>query len=77
MNLKNLINPVMMTEKEAAIYLSTSVPSLKLWRREGRGPMFILYGPASVRYRLADLDQWLSEQTSYRTTADAHQGKGL
>jgi len=72
MNLQTPINPAVMTEREAAIYLAISMPSLKLWRRQGRGPQFVLFGPASVRYRRIDLDQWLSDQTSYRITADAH-----
>lgn len=60
------ILPAALTETEAAVFLSTSKPTLKRWRREGGGPKFMAYGPQSIRYRVKDLEKWLADQPSYR-----------
>ncbi|WP_408053264.1 helix-turn-helix transcriptional regulator [Streptomyces sp. CMC78] len=49
-----------MTPGEAAEYMGLSVSTLANWRCRNEGPPFVKAGRA-VRYRLADLDRWLSE----------------
>ncbi len=58
---------------KAAEYLGISRKSLERWRTEGTGPAFVKVGPgrrAAVRYRKADLDDWISAQT-VTSTAEA------
>lgn len=53
----------LMTDKEAAEYLSLSTSTLAVWRCTKREDLpFIKLGRA-VRYRLSDLDNWLLAQT--------------
>ena len=58
------ILPAVITEKEAAVYVGMSVSFLRMSRLERRrknhtpGPPFVKMG-RSVRYRIADLDEWL------------------
>jgi hypothetical protein len=47
--------------EQAAAYLNVSVESLKLWRREGRGPAFKRIGNRCV-YTLEALDSWVDQQ---------------
>lgn len=48
-----------MTEKEAATYTGFSVRTMQDWRFRGVGPSYIKIG-RSVRYRLSELDTFLS-----------------
>ena len=47
---------------EAAGYLGGLVPAetLKMWRSRGRGPRYVKTPNGRVRYRTADLDQFLA-----------------
>jgi excisionase family DNA binding protein len=49
----------LLTEEEVAEQLHVSVPSLRRWRLERRGPQFIKVG-SLVRYRPEDLESWLA-----------------
>jgi hypothetical protein len=49
----------LLTEKDAARYIAMSVFALRQWRCTGRGPAFFKLS-RSVRYTLADLDNWLA-----------------
>jgi excisionase family DNA binding protein len=49
----------LMTEDEVSKRLNVSVASLRRWRLQGRGPVFLKVG-ALVRYRPEDLEAWLS-----------------
>lgn len=56
---------------DAAAYLAVSAKSLERWRTEGCGPAFVKVGPgrrARVRYRKADLDAWIANQTCTSTS---------
>lgn len=64
----------LLTADEAGRYLggeSRPIPldTLSYWRKCGRGPSFLKLGKgrsARIRYRRADLDDWLSEcETSH------------
>jgi hypothetical protein len=46
-------------EPDAASYIGYSLAALRLWRRQGRGPVYIRHG-RSIRYRVEDLDRWVS-----------------
>jgi predicted site-specific integrase-resolvase len=48
-----------MTEEDVSKRLNVSVASLRRWRVEGRGPLFIKVG-SLVRYRPEDLEFWLA-----------------
>jgi len=48
-----------LTPREAAVYLRTSPSTLAKRRLHGNGPCFVRLGRA-VRYRRADLDEWMS-----------------
>jgi hypothetical protein len=56
----SVISPLL-TESDAARYLSMSAAFLRQGRMHGRGPAYVRMGRA-VRYALADLDEWLSER---------------
>ena len=43
--------------------LRISVDTLKDWRIRGTGPKFIRLGYKLVRYRPADVERWLRQQT--------------
>ena len=54
--------------REAAAYLGLSKPTLERFRTLGGGPKFAKLG-AAVRYRKADLDEWL-ESRLVRSTSE-------
>lgn len=49
--------------REVARKLRISVDTLKDWRLQGNGPEFIRLGYNLVRYRPADVERWLRQQT--------------
>jgi excisionase family DNA binding protein len=49
----------LMTEHEVAQRLHVSVASIRRWRIEKRGPLFIKVG-SLVRYRQEDVEAWLA-----------------
>ena len=60
-NTQNTILPVLLTQKQVADYLGTTVGSLNTWRAQGKNPIpFIRWGNR-IRYRMCDLDQWIAE----------------
>jgi excisionase family DNA binding protein len=48
----------LLTEQELAKRLNVSLASVRRWRVNGRGPLFVKVG-ALVRYRPEDVDAWL------------------
>jgi len=60
-NGSNSAGLTLVTESEVSRLLQVSLARLRKWRVEKRGPRFIKIG-SMVRYRLADLQQWLSSQ---------------
>ncbi|HEY7391138.1 MAG TPA: helix-turn-helix domain-containing protein [Bryobacteraceae bacterium] len=48
-----------LNEQEVSKRLNVSVATLRRWRLEKRGPMFVKVG-SLVRYRPEDLDSWVS-----------------
>jgi excisionase family DNA binding protein len=58
---------LMMTPREASAYLSLSVGRLAKMRLTGDTPPYVKIG-ASVRYRRADLDEWLAGRVRISTS---------
>ena len=65
---KNLVLATIINEHGAAEYLNISVKTLQKWRGTGDGPRFAKLG-AAVRYRLADLEQFL-DASLRKSTSD-------
>lgn len=64
----------MLDRAGAADYVGLSIATLDRWRVRGDGPCFVKIGSA-VRYRLADLDEWLSERV-VNSTSEARRAGG-
>ena len=59
--LDSLTPSALLTPREAAAYLRTSTGVLANWRSLRRGPRY--HGANDfIRYRLADLDQWVTQR---------------
>ncbi|PQZ91680.1 excisionase [Arthrobacter sp. MYb227] len=58
---EDLLNATQLAEK-----IGSTVGTLAYWRYVGQGPKFIKLGRL-VRYRLADVDTWLNDQTRSQT----------
>lgn len=54
---------------EAATYLNVKPTTLEQWRWNGRGPLYVKIG-RSVKYRLADLDTFVTERVFTSTTEE-------
>lgn len=51
--------PILLTQKQAANFLGTTVGTLNVWRHLGKNPIpFVRWG-RSIRYRKEDLDAWV------------------
>jgi len=66
-----------LTTPEAAVYINVKPATLEQWRWNGRGPRFCKIG-RSCRYRITDLDDFLSEKVFNSTTEaqSALKGRG-
>ena len=64
---------ILMTQKEAATYLGTTVGTLNSWRHYGKNTIpFVTWGKR-IRYRKEDLDTWIAEhRTSFDTQGVAN-----
>ena len=51
-----------LTPREAAKYLGISESALRLWRGQGHGPRHFRAGAKLIRYRRADVDQWIESR---------------
>lgn len=58
----------LVTEHEAADMLCYSVRALQNWRHRGGGPRFVKVSARSVRYRIADLLDWIDARTVAHTS---------
>lgn len=48
-----------LTTREAAAYVRLGKPTLERFRLTGKGPQFCRLAGRAIRYRKADLDEWL------------------
>ena len=65
-----------MTEKllspqEAAAILGIKPNTLAVWRTKGTGPTFTKLGSRTVRYRSADIAQYVNANSGHANTAQA------
>ena len=56
------IETVLLTQREAATYLHTTVKSLNTLRYHGRNTLPYLRWGKCIRYRKSDLDAWIESQ---------------
>lgn len=66
--LSNTDPDALLTEAQAADFLSISMRTLQAWRVRGGGPAFIRAGRA-IRYRRRDLLDWIDANTATSTSA--------
>ena len=50
------------TTEAVAVFLDVPKHTLEQWRSQGKGPTYVKVG-RHVRYRMADVEKWLNEQT--------------
>lgn len=53
------------SDKELAESLAVSISTVRRWRQAGEGPHFVRIGK-SVRYRLSDVEEWLTAKAARR-----------
>lgn len=54
--------PAVLDTNQAAAYLSVAKQTLENWRTLGQGPRYVRFGTgarAAIRYKIADLDQYI------------------
>ncbi|HOP48720.1 MAG TPA: helix-turn-helix domain-containing protein [Desulfobacteraceae bacterium] len=62
---------VLLTEKDAAVFLSLSPRWLQKHRLTGDGPQFVRISHRCVRYRKRDLLDWMENRFRRSTAEDA------
>lgn len=65
------MNDKLATAPEVAEHLGYTPEGLAQMRYRGNGPKFIKLGGRAVRYRWADVEAWLDQQTMQRTDGGA------
>ena len=65
--------PELLTPEQAAEYLGVKVQTLAVWRTTHRYKLPFTKVGVKVRYRLADLQAWLSSRTHTGTAGDSEQ----
>lgn len=61
----------LMTQKQAAEFLSLSPRSLEGWRYRGGGPRYVRINSRAVRYRREDLEAFLAQRTFSHTSEES------
>lgn len=62
-NPQSHLNPILLSERQAAAYLSVSVSTLRRWRRGGIGPAYFICGDI-IRYRKEVLDAFVEAHST-------------
>lgn len=60
--------PTLLDTPATANLLGVAPRTLEAWRMRGNGPPFITLSPRCVRYRLAEVERWLSNRTAASTS---------
>ena len=55
---QRIVSTTLLSPRDAAAYLGYQPITLRVWRREGRGPAYLKQA-RSIRYHVRDLDAWL------------------
>lgn len=53
----------LLDEREAALYLKLSATTLRNWRAAKKGPAALKIGSRAIRYRCADLEDFITTST--------------
>lgn len=61
------MSEILLTPKELAARWKMGTRGLDRWRYTGLGPRFVKLGHKTVRYRLADVEQWERNRTQSST----------
>ena len=69
-NSQSTFHPILLSEREAAIYLSISVSTIRRWRYAGTGPEYFSYGDI-IRYRKECLDAFVLSHSTIPQTMSA------
>ena len=56
-------SPALLSEKEAAAYISVSLSTIRRWRRHTAGPAFFRFGGV-LRYRREALENFIRQNTN-------------
>ncbi|WP_260600437.1 helix-turn-helix transcriptional regulator [Sphingomonas endolithica] len=68
--------PAALNTEQASRYTGLATATLEKLRCTGGGPPFVSYSRRAIRYRLADLDAWMTARTRCSTSElerpDAH-----
>ena len=65
------IQPVLLTQKQVAAFLNTSVATLNVMRHKGKNKIPFLRWGRSIRYRREDLEQWVQNNMQNQITTEA------
>jgi len=63
----------LLTEVDAAEYLSLTRRALQAWRYQGRGPKYVKISARAVRYRPEDLESWVETRLRSSTSDPGHE----
>lgn len=61
--MKNSQTEKLLTPKDASIYLGLSIGTLAVWRTTGRHELPFIKIGGRVRYKVEDLDNWVTSRT--------------
>jgi predicted DNA-binding transcriptional regulator AlpA len=56
----------LLTERDLAVYLGLSLPTLQRMRAAGTGPQFVQLSQRRIAYRRSAVDAWLAGRTTDR-----------
>lgn len=65
------IETILLSQRDVARYLNTTVKSLNSMRYHGRNPLPYLRWGRKIRYRKADLDAWIESQLENKANKEA------
>lgn len=66
----------LLTQKEVKVITGLAESTLEQWRLRGKGPKFIKLGRL-VRYRMSDLNAYISELQGFNSTTEADAARGI
>jgi excisionase family DNA binding protein len=66
----SVVTSDLLTREEAATYLGVRPQTLAMWHANGRYSLRCVKVGRLVRYRKADLDQWLASRTAVSSGAN-------
>lgn len=59
-----------LNERQASRYLGVSAGTLRLWRSQGRSPVYFRAGKL-IRFRVRDLNEWIEQRLSTPSTKES------